>query len=83
MRYCYSLTEGSLAHMSTRARTVALVGHSGNTGKRIVPALAAEPTINLRVLHAQAQTFHRSLPTFKRSKSTFPIPKRKRPLSKV
>jgi uncharacterized protein YbjT (DUF2867 family) len=37
--------------MSTRARTVALVGHSGNTGKRIVPALTAEPTINLRVLH--------------------------------
>lgn len=31
--------------------TVALFGHSGTTGKLVVPALAAETSIKLKVLH--------------------------------
>ena len=33
------------------SRTVALFGHSGATGKVIVPVLAAESSIKLKVLH--------------------------------
>ena len=32
-------------------RTIALIGHSGLTGKVVVPALAAESSLKLRVLH--------------------------------